>query len=107
MEMALDYPEFPMGMLSNVHLKRCKSHPSPIARIALRISEEENLSYCAGEDVLIEFIENLKSIEKTGPKAEAWWSDFSQRWFTLLPSTRPFTFHDFGDLADHVSGLIS
>ncbi|KAL3530404.1 hypothetical protein ACH5RR_009726 [Cinchona calisaya] len=78
MEMALDYPEFPMGMLSDVHFKCC-------------------------EDVLLGFVETLKSTKETGPKAEARWADFSQRWFTLLPSTRPLVFHDFGDLADHVA----
>ncbi|KAL3518532.1 hypothetical protein ACH5RR_021121 [Cinchona calisaya] len=76
MEMGLDYPEFPVGMLSDVHLNRC-------------------------ENVLLGFVEKLKSMRETGPKAKALWDDFCQRWFTLLPSTRPCTFHDFGDVADH------
>lgn len=37
-----------------------------------------------------------------GPKAEAVWSDFSQRWFTLMHSTRPFNFRDYQEIADHV-----
>ncbi|XP_027083757.1 protein ADP-ribosyltransferase PARP3 isoform X2 [Coffea arabica] len=75
-EMGLDYPEFPIGMLSDVHLNRCKSY-------------------------LLEFVEKLKFMEESGPKAEAFWTDFSQRWFTVFPSTRPFTFRDLGDLAEH------
>ncbi|CAA2942905.1 poly [ADP-ribose] polymerase 3 [Olea europaea subsp. europaea] len=78
MEMALDVPDLPVGMLSDVHLKRC-------------------------EDVLLEFVERLKSQKETGEKADALWSDFSQRWFTLMPSTRPYIFHDFSDIADHAA----
>lgn len=57
----------------------------------------------AGEQILLEFVEKLKSNKETGSKGEALWSDFSQRMFTLLPSTRPYVFRDFHDIADHVS----
>ena len=57
----------------------------------------------SGEEILLEFIEKLKSLEETGPKAEAVWTDFSQRWFTLMHSTRPFIFRDYQEIADHVS----
>ncbi|KAK8550792.1 hypothetical protein V6N12_039480 [Hibiscus sabdariffa] len=76
MEMDLDAPDLPMGMLSNIHLKKC-------------------------EEVLLEFVEKLKSMKESGPKAEAVWSDFSQRWFTLMHSVRPFIFRDYQELADH------
>ncbi|GMI92254.1 Poly(ADP-Ribose) Polymerase 3 [Hibiscus trionum] len=76
MEMDLDAPDLPMGMLSNVHLKKC-------------------------EEVLLEFVEKVKSMKESGPKAEAVWSDFSQRWFTLMHSVRPFIFRDYQELADH------
>ncbi|XVF69157.1 hypothetical protein PTKIN_Ptkin11bG0058400 [Pterospermum kingtungense] len=76
MEMDLDAPDLPMGMLSDVHLKRCKA-------------------------VLLEFVEKVKSMKESGPKAEAIWSDFSQRWFTLMHSRRPFIFRDYQELADH------
>ncbi|XVF19728.1 hypothetical protein REPUB_Repub11eG0136000 [Reevesia pubescens] len=76
MEMDLDAPDLPMGMLSNVHLKRC-------------------------EEVLQEFVEKVKSMKESGLEAEAVWSDFSQRWFTLMHSTRPFIFRDNQELADH------
>ncbi|EXB38460.1 Poly [ADP-ribose] polymerase 3 [Morus notabilis] len=76
MEMGLDSPDLPIGVASNVHLKRC-------------------------EEVLLKFVETVKSMKESGRKAEAVWSDFSQRWFTLMPSTRPFIFRDFQELADH------
>lgn len=41
-------------------------------------------------------------MKETGLKAEAVWSDFSQRWFTLMHSTRPFISQDFQELADDV-----
>lgn len=41
-------------------------------------------------------------MKETGQKAEAVWSDYSQRWFTLMHSTRPFIFRDFQEIADHV-----
>ncbi|PIN25417.1 NAD(+) ADP-ribosyltransferase, partial [Handroanthus impetiginosus] len=76
MEMGLDFPELPLGMVTDIHLNRC-------------------------EDVLLEFVEKLKSSKETRPKVEACWSDLSQRIFTLLPSTRPYIFRDFNDIADH------
>ncbi|KAB5541684.1 hypothetical protein DKX38_014658 [Salix brachista] len=76
MEMGLDSPDLPMGMLSDLHLERC-------------------------EEVLLQFVKAVKSMKETGQKAEAVWSDYSQRWFTLLHSTRPFIFRDYQDLADH------
>lgn len=77
MEMGLDAPDIPIGMVTDFHLKKC-------------------------EEILLEFIEQLKSMKVEGPKAMAVWSDFSQRWFTQMHSTRPFIFKDYNDLADHV-----
>ncbi|KAL9171429.1 hypothetical protein ABFS82_04G208100 [Erythranthe guttata] len=76
METGLDFPDLPLGMVTDIHLKRC-------------------------EEVLLEFLDKLKSNKETGQKAEALWSDFSQRIFTLLPSIRPYVFRDFHDIADH------
>ncbi|XP_030505783.2 protein ADP-ribosyltransferase PARP3 [Cannabis sativa] len=78
MEMGLDSPDLPIGMVTDLHLKRC-------------------------EEVLLEFIETVKTMRESGRKAEAVWSDFSQRWFTLMHSTRPFIFRDFHELADHAA----
>ncbi|KAL5579914.1 hypothetical protein UlMin_012356 [Ulmus minor] len=78
MEMGMDSPDLPIGMVSDIHLKRC-------------------------EEVLLQFVETLKSMKESGRKAEAVWSDFSQRWFTLMPSTRPFIFRNYQELADHAA----
>ncbi|KAK9170425.1 hypothetical protein Syun_002565 [Stephania yunnanensis] len=78
MEMGLDSPDLPMGMLSDFHLKRC-------------------------EEVLLHFIEMLKKTEESSPKARAIWVDFSNRWFTLMHSTRPFIFKDYNEIADHAA----
>ena len=40
---------------------------------------------------------------ETGPNADAIWSDFIQKWFTLMHSIRPFIFRDYQEIADHVS----
>ncbi|GFP79141.1 poly [ADP-ribose] polymerase 3 [Phtheirospermum japonicum] len=53
------------------------------------------------EEILVEFVQKLKASKEPGQKAEAMWSDFSQRIFTLMPSTRPYVFRDFSDIADH------
>ncbi|XP_021716389.1 poly [ADP-ribose] polymerase 3-like [Chenopodium quinoa] len=78
MELGLDSPDMPIGMVTDLHLKRC-------------------------EDALLQFIEDVKSQEQGGPKAEALWSEFSSKWFTLMHSTRPFIFKDFEELADHAA----
>jgi poly [ADP-ribose] polymerase 2/3/4 len=54
---------------------------------------------------MLEFIEKVKALKETGPKADAIWSDFSQKWFTLMHSTRPFIFRDYQEIADHVSQI--
>lgn len=46
-------------------------------------------------------------MKETGPEAEGVWHEFSQMWFTLMPSTRPFTFRDYTDLAEHVNVIFS
>ncbi|KAK2433705.1 poly(ADP-ribose) polymerase [Trifolium repens] len=81
MEMGYDSPDLPIGMVTNLHLKRC-------------------------EEVLLEFIEKVKSLKETGPKADAIWSDFSQRWFTLMHSTRPFIFRDYQEIAEHAAAAL-
>ncbi|OIT08015.1 PREDICTED: poly [ADP-ribose] polymerase 3 [Nicotiana attenuata] len=78
MEMGYDSPEVPVGMLTDFHLKRC-------------------------EETLLHFADKLKSSKETGNQEEAIWADFSQRWFTLMPTTRPLSFKDFGELADHAA----
>ncbi|KAI4334250.1 hypothetical protein L6164_018962 [Bauhinia variegata] len=81
MEMGYDSLDLPIGMVTNLHLKRC-------------------------EEVLLEFIEKVKSMKETGPKAEAVWADFSQRWFTLMHSTRPLIFRDYQEIAEHAASAL-
>lgn len=102
MEMGLDSPDLPMGMLSDLHLERCKGFPF-VSTLSFSFSLTNNKLISSGEEVLLQFVKAVKSMKETGQKAEAVWSDYSQRWFTLLHSTRPFIFRDYQDLADHVS----
>ncbi|MCD7468821.1 hypothetical protein HAX54_007319 [Datura stramonium] len=75
-EMGCDSPEVPIGMVTDLHLKRC-------------------------EEILQQFVEKLKFSTETGNRADALWADFTQRWFTLIPTTRPIPFRDYEELADH------
>ncbi|CAN4107254.1 unnamed protein product [Withania somnifera] len=75
-EMGYDSPEVPIGMVTELHLKTC-------------------------EETLQQFVEKLKSSTEMGNQADALWSDFTQRWFTLMPTIRPFPFRDYEELADH------
>lgn len=102
MEMGHDPPEFPMGMLSKFHLERCK----PILALSFSSfysSRCKRGNLFAGDEVLLEFIEKVKSMQETGFKAEAVWTDYSNRWFTLMHSTRPLIFKDYQEIAEHVS----
>ncbi|KAK1310120.1 putative poly [ADP-ribose] polymerase 3 [Acorus calamus] len=81
MEMGVDSPDLPTGMLSNFHLKRC-------------------------EEFLQQFADDILSSPVSDEKAKIKWLDFSNKWFTLLPSTRPFTIADFQELADHAASVL-
>ncbi|PWA56584.1 poly [Artemisia annua] len=83
MEMGLDAPDLPVAMLTDLHIKRC-------------------------EEVLLEFVEKFATMEEEDEEqaARAIWSDFSQRWFTLLHSTRPFIFGDHQEVADHAASVL-
>ncbi|MQL76103.1 hypothetical protein Taro_008479 [Colocasia esculenta] len=81
MEFGLDAPDLPMGMVTGLHLKRC-------------------------EDILLEFIEMSKKLPEMEEKAKTMWLDFSNRWFTLMHSTRPFTIRNYQELADHVAAAL-
>ncbi|KAM7272601.1 hypothetical protein ACFE04_027264 [Oxalis oulophora] len=81
MESGYDVPDMPLGMLTDLHLKRC----------------EENL---------LELIEKVKSNKETGSKARSVWADFSSWWFALMPSTRPFIFRDYEHLADSAASAL-
>ncbi|KAF3787313.1 putative poly ADP-ribose polymerase 3 [Nymphaea thermarum] len=75
MEMGYDVPDLPSGMLTDLHLHRC-------------------------EEALREFLEKLNAAESSQRK-QALWSEFSNKWFTLMHSSRPFIIRDLHELADH------
>ncbi|XP_047322577.1 protein ADP-ribosyltransferase PARP3 [Impatiens glandulifera] len=81
MESGLDLPDLPVGMLSDIHLKRC-------------------------EEILVDFAHTLASSKETGQNLAALWADISCKWFTLLPSTRPLIFRDFHDVAEHAASAL-
>ncbi|WOL15509.1 hypothetical protein Cni_G24290 [Canna indica] len=76
MEMGYDSPDMPLGMLTDQHLKIC-------------------------EEQLVNFLVELE--KESGEKANLLWLDFSNKWFTLMHSTRPFVIRNFRELADHVA----
>ncbi|URE26762.1 PADR1 (NUC008) domain [Musa troglodytarum] len=78
MEMGYDCPDLPMGMVTDLHLKRC-------------------------EEELLKFREDLKRAPDSGDKANVLWLDFSNKWFTLVHSFRPFIMKNLQELADHVA----
>lgn len=59
------------------------------------------LSVSAGEQLLVNFREELKT-PPSGPAADVFWIDFSNKWFTVMPSTMPFTVRGYKELADYV-----
>ncbi|KAL6899837.1 hypothetical protein ACP4OV_006495 [Aristida adscensionis] len=78
MEMAQDLPDIPIGMLTDLHLKR-------------------------GEEMLHKWRQDAESIPESDPKAEAFWTETSNKWFTLFPTSRPFTMGGFEQIADNVA----
>ena len=77
MEAGLDCPDIPVGILSELHLRR-------------------------SEEILLDFIEASKKTPELEDAARMRWLDFSNKWFSLMPSTRPFTVRNFHELADYV-----
>nr|CAB3446769.1 unnamed protein product [Digitaria exilis] len=48
----------------------------------------------------------LQSVPESGPEADAFWTEISNKWFTLFPTTRPYVLRGFEQIADNVaSGL--
>ncbi|ONK76299.1 uncharacterized protein A4U43_C03F26150 [Asparagus officinalis] len=78
MEIGMDSPDLPVGMVSDLHLKRC-------------------------EELLLQFRDCLKTNPESDDKGNMMRLDFSNRCFTLMHSSRPFTIRDFEELADHAA----
>uniref|UniRef100_A0A0E0CLG7 Poly [ADP-ribose] polymerase n=2 Tax=Oryza meridionalis TaxID=40149 RepID=A0A0E0CLG7_9ORYZ len=80
-EMGHDVPDLPIGMLTDLHLKR-------------------------GEETLLEWKQDVESAPESGPAADVFWMEISNKWFTLFPTTRPYTMKGYEQIADNVaSGL--
>uniref|UniRef100_A0A0D9VGM2 Poly [ADP-ribose] polymerase n=1 Tax=Leersia perrieri TaxID=77586 RepID=A0A0D9VGM2_9ORYZ len=80
-EMGHDLPDLPIGMLTDLHLKR-------------------------GEEMLLQWKQDSESGPKSGAFADAFWMEISNKWFTLFPTTRPYTMRDYEQIADEVvSGM--
>ncbi|XP_015688619.1 protein ADP-ribosyltransferase PARP3 [Oryza brachyantha] len=80
-EMGHDLPDLPIGMLTDLHLKR-------------------------GEEILLQSKQDAESVPESGPVADAFWIEMSNKWFTLFPTTRPYTIRGYEQIADNVaSGL--
>ncbi|KAL5212694.1 hypothetical protein ABZP36_023541 [Zizania latifolia] len=77
-EMGHDLPDLPIGMLTDLHLKR-------------------------GEEMLLQWKEDAESPPESGPAADAFWIEMSNKWFTLFPTTRPYTMRGFEQIADNVA----
>lgn len=77
-EMAHDLPDLPIGMLTDVHLSR-------------------------GEEVLLQWIRDAELATESRPAADAFWIEISNKWFTLFPTTRPYTMRGFEQIADNVA----
>ncbi|XP_073133427.1 protein ADP-ribosyltransferase PARP3-like [Henckelia pumila] len=75
-EIGRDVTELPLGMVTDIHLNECETE-------------------------LLQFVEKLKCHKEKGMEREALWADFSQRMFTLMPSTKPYNFQEPNDIADH------
>lgn len=65
-----------------------------------------SLMYGAGGDILQQFADYLKEPEKEPMKHERMCLDFSNKWWSLLHTTRPFIMTDLMQLADTARHLI-
>ncbi|CAM6092715.1 unnamed protein product [Calypogeia fissa] len=74
-EIGVDAPDLPTGNLTDWHIEFCQKY-------------------------LVEFCEYLKTGNDNEQKTEQICLDFSNKWFTLLHSTRPFIIRNLGELSE-------
>ncbi|KAF0934218.1 hypothetical protein E2562_023590 [Oryza meyeriana var. granulata] len=80
-EMGHDLTDLPIGMLTDLHLKR-------------------------GEEMLLQWKQDAESAPESEAAADAFWMEISNKWFTLFPTTRPYIMKGYEQIADNVaSGL--
>jgi poly [ADP-ribose] polymerase len=61
----------------------------------------------AGEEVLLQWIRDAEPAPESPPAADAFWIEISNKWFTLFPTTRPYTMRGFEQIADNVQVITS
>lgn len=99
-EMAQDLPDLPIGMLTDLHLKRGLFALQHFCLPHLSVSHRQ-LQF-AGEEVLLEWIRDSEPASESSPAADAFWIEISNKWFTLFPTTRPYIMRGFEQIADNV-----
>jgi poly [ADP-ribose] polymerase 2/3/4 len=52
--------------------------------------------------MLLQMRRDAETVAESGPEADAFWTDASSKWFTLFPTTRPYTMRGFEQIADNV-----
>lgn len=60
------------------------------------------LFHLAGEETLLEWKQDVESAPESGPAADAFWMEISNKWFTLFPTTRPYTMKGYEQIAENV-----
>jgi poly [ADP-ribose] polymerase 2/3/4 len=101
MEMAQDVPDLPIGMLTDLHLKRGWAFSCSVSPIFLPVLSR--VHHFAAEEMLLEWRRVVESVPEPGPAADAFWTETSNKWFTLFPTTRPYTMRGSEQIADNVS----
>lgn len=58
--------------------------------------------FSPGEQLLVNFREEMKTAPQSASVANVLWTDFSNKWFTMMPSTVPFAIRSYKEFADFV-----
>jgi poly [ADP-ribose] polymerase 2/3/4 len=56
--------------------------------------------------MLLQMRQDAESIPESCPEADAFWTEISNKWFTLFPTTRPYILRGFEQIADNVGYLL-
>jgi hypothetical protein len=56
--------------------------------------------------MLLEWRRVVESVPESGPAADAFWTEKSNKWFTLFPTTWPYTVRGCEQIADNVSYIL-
>jgi len=56
--------------------------------------------------MLLQMRQDAELVPESGPEADAFWTEISNKWFTLFPTTRPYILRGFEEIADNVGYLL-